>query len=272
MKMLEDEEFYVGYLSATPPRTARRVRSVVIATFVGGLMLALLLALLPRASEVATFEFGAPRALEGFISREPYPLLWLERPGRLDAADAWSPILLVGQGKHGFDLAGPSGRAAALQGTLIYRDDLQMAEVVPDSLRLGDEQRALPVAKSLGWRIFQGEIVDSKCHLGVMKPGSGRVHKECALLCLRGGVPPLLVLRRNDQAIAHVVLIGSDGRALGREVLDAVAEPVEVKGELLEQNGLFWLKTEPATLKRVVSSATPFATSIRHRKASCPKL
>jgi hypothetical protein len=28
-----------------------------------------------------------------------------------------------------------------------------------------------------------GEIVDSKCFLGVMVPGSGKTHKECASLC-----------------------------------------------------------------------------------------
>jgi hypothetical protein len=35
-----------------------------------------------------------------------------------------------------------------------------------------------------------GEIVDSKCFLRVIAPGSGKTHKECASLRLRGGIPP----------------------------------------------------------------------------------
>ena len=36
-----------------------------------------------------------------------------------------------------------------------------------------------------------GEIVDSKRYLGVMNPGNGKVHRDCAVRCLSGGIPPI---------------------------------------------------------------------------------
>ena len=43
--------------------------------------------------------------------------------------------------------------------------------------------------------MLRGEIVDSKCYLGVMNPGEGTVHRDCAARCLSGGLPPMLVVR-----------------------------------------------------------------------------
>ena len=38
----------------------------------------------------------------------------------------------------------------------------------------------------------KGEIVDPKCFFGVMKPGEGKPHKDCAIRCILGGIPPVL--------------------------------------------------------------------------------
>lgn len=46
---------------------------------------------------------------------------------------------------------------------------------------------------------LDGELVDSKCYLGTMKPGDGKTHKSCAILCLRGGIPPLFVSKAAAQ-------------------------------------------------------------------------
>ena len=76
-----DDEFYVGYQPQAPAGIAARTRRFVVA----GLLLALLLgagltasfAPLPRA----TFEFGQVRSFEGTLRLDPYPSLWVARPG-----------------------------------------------------------------------------------------------------------------------------------------------------------------------------------------------
>jgi len=43
---------------------------------------------------------------------------------------------------------------------------------------------------SLGTQTLVGEIVDSKCFLGVMNPGQLTTHRACAIRCISGGVRP----------------------------------------------------------------------------------
>ena len=69
-----------------------------------------------------------------------------------------------------------------------------------------------------------GEIVDSKCYLGVMNPGRSKVHRDCAARCLRGGIPPMLVT-----ADATYLLAGAEGA-------DFVGETVQVEGDV-ERSG-----------------------------------
>ena len=119
-----------------------------------------------------------------------------------------------------------------LRGTLIWRGGHTLLELLPESLQaapapaLAEERVA-----ALGRRTLRGEIVDSKCFLGVMKPGTGKLHRACAVRCLSGGIPP--ALRTAD---GLVLLLRADGRVPGREILPFVARSVTVTGAL-ERHG-----------------------------------
>ena len=96
-----------------------------------------------------------------------------------------------------------------------------------------------------------GEIVDSKCYLGVMNPGQGKVHRDCAARCLSGGIPPIfIVLRDTTDGHEQFLLVGLDGRALGRDALrEFIAEPIQIQGELLETGSTRLLKIDPRALR-----------------------
>jgi hypothetical protein len=55
---------------------------------------------------------------------------------------------------------------------------------------------------SLGTQTLIGEIVDSKCYLGVMNPGALIPHRACAIRCISGGIPPVLLVRQSDRSAA----------------------------------------------------------------------
>ena len=128
-----------------------------------------------------------------------------------------------------------------------------MLEVVPGSLHEIAAARSGDPAKSndLGPVTLRGEIVDSKCYLGVMNPGNGKVHRDCAVRCISGGAPPAFVALDAEGDSRVLLLVGSDGRQLNREVLSFVAEPIEVSGELLRSGANFILKAEPSRFRRV---------------------
>jgi hypothetical protein len=81
-----------------------------------------------------------------------------------------------------------------------------------------------------------------------MVPGQGRVHRACAIRCLDGGIPPLFHVATDDGRDLALLLVGPDGEALGRAILDRVAEPLVATGELVRQGDLLVLRAAPADL------------------------
>ncbi|MEW6273311.1 MAG: hypothetical protein AB1689_28875 [Thermodesulfobacteriota bacterium] len=250
------DDFYVGYAPVTPVRVARRVRAAVAALALVALASPLVLLAGQASFAPAAFEFGVTRSYRGTLHARPVPHLLLERPGRpLHGTASVSQVLLVAPGKHGAepDAAAFDGRAVELDGTLIYRDGRTMLELVQGSIRPLDNVEPLraPPTRDLGTQRLRGEIVDAKCHLGVMRPGEGKPHRGCAARCLAGGVPAALRAVADDGGASFLVLLGADGRTINHALLDRVAEPVEVTGRVERRGDLLFLYAEPDAVRRL---------------------
>ena len=99
-----------------------------------------------------------------------------------------------------------------------------------------------------------GEIIDSKCYFGVMKPGRGKPHRACAARCISGGVPPVLLITDRRGERRYLLLVGANGQALSTELVPLVAEPVEVEGEVVRSGDLWYLRADPAAIRRLAPS------------------
>lgn len=243
-------EFFVGYLPQQPPRTAGRVRGTVIAAAAAALALGALLVAEQEPYPDAHFEFTQIRDFLGTVQERPVPTLWSARPG--DAGRSPSGHLLVAPGKHGAGMLvrGFEGRDVTLRGKLIWRSGLKMIEVVPGTLAAADSGPGVPPEERLGRVRLAGEIVDGKCYLGVMNPGEGKVHRDCAARCISGGAPPILAVAVEGQPARLVMLAGSQGEALAEPLLDFVAEPVTIEGDLVRHGDQYRLDADLATLRR----------------------
>jgi nitrite reductase/ring-hydroxylating ferredoxin subunit/DMSO/TMAO reductase YedYZ heme-binding membrane subunit len=248
------EDFYVGYRPTAPPRLARFVRRSVAYTLVIAGAVALLATAAQRPFAASHFEFGNPRSFTGAVTADPYPSLAVPRPGSTPSDGAVSRYLLVGSGKSGAEseIEGMEGHHADLSGTLIYRADQTMLEVTPGSVKpITDAGDHAASEESLGVQTLRGEIVDSKCYLGVMKPGDGKPHRGCAARCISGGVPPLLVVSDGSGRTAHFILVDENMGVVNRRILHLVAEPVEVTGEIIRRGNQLFLKSDPARYRRL---------------------
>ena len=181
------DDFYIGYQRQAPAGLARFLRRTVVGLLLAAAVVAAALAGLQNDFDPGVFEFGTVRDFEGTLRERPHPLLLVDRPG--DAGGEPSRFFLVAFGKHGADaeVAGLDGRRARLRGTLIHRQGQTMVEVVAGSVEaIGEAATArrprgtVDGAVDLGIQTLRGEIVDSKCYLGVMKPGRGKPHRACA--------------------------------------------------------------------------------------------
>src|SRR6266849_1961091 len=243
-------DFYVGYLPKAPTALARFVRKVIIVFGLFAVAAALMLLVGQQPFANSAFEFGEVRYFEGAVVTRPFPTLLVARPGATGQQDNYSHYLLVAPGKHGANdlVASFDGKQVRLQVQLIYREGGTMVEITPGSITVVDAAPAdQETTHDLGAVSLTGEIVDSKCYLGVMNPGQGKVHRDCAARCLSGGIPPIFVTTAGHE---QFLLVGLDGRALGRDALrEFIAEPIQIQGELLETGSTQLLKVDPRALR-----------------------
>ena len=242
-------EFYVGYLPKAPSGIARKMKAVIIVLFATATTCAIGFAALQRTYSRSFFESAKERTFEGVIDASPYPTL-LSSP---DAANS-SPLryLLVAAGKHGADnqVAAYVGKSVRLRGTLIYRDDQKMIVLSAGSIAVLDDAQQNQVApKNLGEFDLVGEIVDSKCYLGNMNPGNGKVHRDCAVRCLSGGIPPVFATNDFNGSPAVLQLTGPNQKPLPKEAfLDRVAQPMRIHGTVMQTGNTLLLETEASAI------------------------
>ncbi len=244
--MNEDADFYVGYLPHSPTSLRRFVQRIVLALGLLVILVAGLLALLQMPFAKSYFEFGKQRDFQGTLIAEPYPTLIVRRPGQAGPNEAVSAYLLVAPGKHGADtlIRSSTGKHVTLHGQLIYREGHTMIEIEPGSIRVAESLPATAMqTRDLGPLTLTGEIVDSKCYLGVMNPGSGKVHRDCASRCLSGSIPPLFIEQKSGK---QFLLVGREGKAIGYESIKAfIAEPLNLTGEVFQRGDVQLLEIEP---------------------------
>ena len=225
--------FFIGWEGPRDPATRRRLRRWVWTLLPALLLLGFLLASSQRTIGEGIFEFGTVREFGGLFLGFPTPMLIADQP-----LSGETLFYLVNQAKHGIDTETARRhhlRQVRFSGTLI-RDPLEaMIEVVGDSLEiLEGEPQADPrlAGRMVQQMTLKGEIVDSKCQLGVMNPGRLKPHRTCAVHCVRGGITPLLRIEDEGGNLAYVLLMGERGQPINQEVLPFIALPVEVSGNL----------------------------------------
>lgn len=256
-----NEEFYIGWQEKAPPGTGKAVRRAVSVVLAVLLAAASVGALSQRTIDRAVFEWGKVKEFSGILKAEPVPHLLVADANGTTFATHY----LVNPWKFGFDAALAKqfdGKPVTLRGTRIYRDDQMMIEVEPGSVagRAGEKIENGPATNthsnvvSLGRQTFIGEIVDSKCFLGVMNPGQLKPHRACAVRCISGGIPPVLLVRRPTGNPLYFLLVSEEGKPVNKQVLDLVAEPVEITGEVQRQGDLLILRADPRTYRRVTGS------------------
>jgi hypothetical protein len=280
------DDFFVGYGPALPPRTALVVRRTIALLLALAIVLPLVFVLARTPLAPARFEYGMTRRFRGTLHASPVPILVtsadvldaarggehdddrtqrndhdgeLAHGGDHDGALSTSTLLLVAPGKHGATplIAGYDGTEVELAGTLVERGIHTMIEIEPGSIVpvVARSATTTPTTPSdvedLGEVHLRGEIVDSKCHLGVMNPGDGKTHRGCAARCISGGIPPALRVRDAAGDEALYLLVGAQGEPIGRDLLSLVAEPVEIAGRVERRGDLLVLYAAPSAVRRL---------------------
>jgi hypothetical protein len=229
---------FIGWLPM-PRAYSRFLVPVAAGLVVAGMVTAALIARGQRSTGDGRWDDEQTKTFTGIVYAEPYAMIRV--PGA-EPGDPPATILLVEEGKFGAkDRVRPfDGRPVRVTGTLLAREGWRMLELSAgeDGLRPTDlpEHELAGLRRSpprpLGQVTLRGEIVDSKCFLGAMKPGAGRTHRGCARLCLKGGVPPLFVSRSGGTGPSIYQLAGEALEPAHDSLLDLAGLPLVVDGSV----------------------------------------
>ena len=233
------DEFYIGYEPKMPVRLASRIRRVAFGIVALAIATPVVLLFAQDRFAPGVFEFGRMRTFTGRLVEFPYPALV-----NADLAGTTTIRWLVGPGKHGAAdiVRGRDGQRVRVSGSLIQRDGDIMIEVVADSLVTISSATSVEPLTSRGVVIAEGEIVDSKCHLGVMRPGEGPTHRDCAVRCLLGRIPPMFVPHDRPD-LGRVSLVSDAAQPLA--ALEAFAgRRVSIRGEILQRGAQKFLAVD----------------------------
>ena len=257
------DAFFIGW-QPTPKKYARFLRPIIVALLLitGGV--AAVVAYLQHDPGTGHWDTDTVRTFDGIVYTRPYAMIRV--PGD-KPVDPPRTMLLVEDGKFGalprveeFVHGKADGVAVHVTGTILHRDGrwmLELAEGERGMRRLtAEEETKLP---PLGWPApevlaehvsLKGEIIDPKCYLGAMKPGGGKTHKACAMLCISGGVPPMLVTRDASKNETFYLLVTEEGGVANERVLNFVGDPVAVSGRLERHGDLLLLQVAEDGVRR----------------------
>ena len=229
--------------------------------------LAALIALSQKKFDTGNFEFGRLTEVKGIFFKSPVPNLKV-----INGKDIWGnysyiTVPLIGYGKHGADgviaemeqeqKTSLDKKQLTLKGTLLYDDGKLLMQIdgndkpfvnVDGEIISND---LLPHSEDLGIQTIKGEIVDPKCYFGVMKPGQGKPHRDCAIRCILGGIPPVMKVRNAKGEANYYLIVGPNGEKMNEAVQEFVAEPTELQARVVKYDDWVVMYVNTENMRRI---------------------
>ncbi len=248
--MSDKNEFYIGWQAKAPDSFSKHIRKVVIILAILVTTAGILLALQQKKFSTASFEFGQLTEVKGIYHQFPVPSLKVKTKEDAFGNTSYITMPLVGYGKFGAEgvIAALEkerntlldGREVTFKGTLLYSDGKTLLQIDGHDkplIKLSDKVMPDEIAiKELGTVLLTGEILDPKCYFGVMKPGHGKPHRDCAIRCIAGGISPVFCVRNEKGEANYYLILGADGKKINDQVKDHIAEPVSLEARAVQYN------------------------------------
>jgi hypothetical protein len=245
---MNTDEFYIGWMPAAPGSYARHIRRIVIVLI--GLVIAagIILALGQKKFSTSSFEFGQLTEVKGVYQQFPVPSIKVTTHRDAFGHSTYITIPLVGYGKFGAegtiaDLEGQRNinldkKEVTFKGTLLYSDGKTLLQIDMNDNPLLDATTShstiQPDIKELGTVHLTGEILDPKCYFGVMKPGQGKPHRDCAIRCIAGGMSPVFYVRNEKGEANYYLILDKDGKKMNEALKDFIADPVSLEAKAVQ--------------------------------------
>ncbi len=262
---MSKSDFYIGWQEEIPNSTGKFLRKILISTFLVIVVITIYFVFFQKPFNDHVFEFGTSTEITGVYIADPFPMIQVTKDKPEQVSES---ILLVGFGKFGAksimeEIEEREGslnlKEITVTGTMIYGDGLALLELTNEAESFiettGNFRQPLQREVATNQIEVTGEILDSKCYFGVMKPGEGKIHKSCAIRCISGGIPPVIrVWDEIAQSYNYHLITGPDGEQINAEILQYVGVRISISGNPYQQLGWNVLEIDPNQIQRTLAS------------------
>lgn len=246
---MEKSDFYIGWQPKAPKDIARHIRNVLFALSILVVVMAAVLALQQKLFSTATFEYGRLTEIKGIYQAFPVPSIKVVSEADVFGRETYLTIPLVGYGKFGAEGVISAlekeknisllDKEVSFRGTLLYSDGKTFLQVDKHddplvTIHASTIIKNKTITKDLGTVQLTGEILDPKCYFGVMKPGHGKPHRDCAIRCIAGGMSPVFYVRNEKGETNYYLILDTDGKKMNEQLKDYVAEPVSLQAKAVQ--------------------------------------
>ncbi|CAN5727344.1 hypothetical protein BH10BAC3_BH10BAC3_05470 [soil metagenome] len=264
---VKDDPFYIGWMAEAPKSYARQIRKALVILAVLVPAVAIVLAFSQKNFSTSSFEFGQLTTIKGIYLQQPFPSLKVISSKDIMGNFTYITIPLVGYGKFGAGGAiaqiekqnniSLNKKLVTLKGSLLYSDGKTLLQVdVNDHPLVQVDTNSgipeyLPKVTDLGMVNIRGEVLDPKCYFGVMKPGHGKPHRDCAIRCLLGGISPVFYVRNAESQSNYYLILGEHGEKINEQLRDFVADPVKLEAHAIKYDDWIVLYVNPSSIQRI---------------------
>jgi hypothetical protein len=228
--MPSEPEFYVGYLPI-PHSLKKTICRVLAGLGAVAVTTAAILIAGQHPFATSTFEFQQYRDVSGNLAGRAIPRACDSRPG-IAVAARWARKARRGRPAS---TGWPSGSA---QGGAHFSRSGSHDRTAARHAQCRWAGRSGGAAVDLGEVQLTGEIVDSKCYFGVMNPGNGKVHRDCAV---RASVAEF---RRRFWCVMPTARLRRCYWQLEARTSEPHREPITIRGRLARSSGRLTLYAE----------------------------
>jgi hypothetical protein len=262
---MNKNEFYIGWMPAAPEGFAKHVRKVVIGLIVLVIAAGIILSLQQRKFSNSSFEFGQLTEVKGIYQQFPVPSIKVITERDVFGHVSYITMPLAGYGKFGAEgvitelekekKITLDKKEVTLKGTLLYSDGKTLLQIDKNDDPLikvseADTKNISPAIKELGTVQLTGEVLDPKCYFGVMKPGHGKPHRDCAIRCIAGGMSPVFWVQNEKGEANYYLILDENGKKMNAELKDHIAEPVSLTAKAVQYDDWIILYTNKGSIKR----------------------
>ena len=253
--MSKNNEFYVGYLDSVGDKTKRTLKYFVWVSISVIIIVALIFSLTQKHFKNSSFELTSTTEIYGIFHKSPYPMLRVQL-----AEHTYKNILLLGFGKFSAnpfleklqsEVNDLNGKKLKIEGNLIYYNGKTLIQITDNQkvTLIDNTPEVLHKETAISEMTLEGEIIDPKCYFGVMKPGKGKIHRSCAVRCISGGIPPVLVTTDNNNIAKYFLLTDIEGNPINREILPYIGKPSKLKGIVSQLEDWYLIKINISDIK-----------------------